>query len=82
MNFSHQRKVEARVYDVIGGVRIDSDAAWFSGKGEDTFRGVLYGGGGADVTVEAHLLTHGAHGALVDAVTPVTIDAGTCVATP
>ncbi len=82
MTFSHRGPVEARIYDVIGGVRTDSAAAWFQGTGDDSFRGTLYGGQGAAVTIESHLLKRSGHHALVDAVTPVTTDAGTCVATP
>lgn len=80
VTFSHRGRIEARVYDVIGGVRRDSDHAWYRGTGDATFQGTLYGGGGATVTIEAHLLKTGSRHTLVDAVTPVSIDAGTCVA--
>ena len=57
VNFSHRGAVEVRVYDVIGGVRTDSDHAWYYQKGGATFQGLLWGGGGKKVTIETHLLT-------------------------
>jgi hypothetical protein len=80
VGFSHRGAVEVRVYDVIGGARVSSDHAWFYKKGSGTFQGILYGGGGADVTIETHLLTQGPRHALVDVVTPVLTDVGSCVA--
>jgi hypothetical protein len=82
VGFSHRGAVEVRVYDVIGGGRVDSDHAWFYKKGSGTFQGILGGGGGANVTIETHLLTEGPHHALVDVVTPVSTPAGACVAGP
>ncbi len=82
VNFLHRGAVEVRVYDVINGVRTDSDHAWYYGKGDATFQGVLYGGGGDQVTIETHLLTKGPHHTLVDAVTPTSTPAGSCVAGP
>jgi hypothetical protein len=82
VGFSHRGDVEVRVYDVIRGVRTDSDHAWYYGNGAGTFQGVLYGGGGAKATIETHLLTKGTNHALVDVVTPRLTSAGTCVAVP
>jgi len=64
----------------IGGVRIDSDHAWYYRIGGATFQGLLWGGGGDKVTIEPHLLTKGPHHKLVDVVTPTSTNAGSCVA--
>ena len=80
VNFSHRGAVEVRVYDVISGVRTDSDHAWYYQKGGATFQWLLWGGGGKKVTIETHLLTKGPHHTLVDVVTPTSTNAGSCVA--
>ncbi len=82
VNFSYRGAVEVRVYDVINGTRSDSDHAWYYGKGDTTFQGILFGGGGDQVTIETHLLVKGPHHTLVDAVTPTSTAAGSCVAAP
>lgn len=73
INFSHSGPIEARVTETTADeAGIDSDHAWFKGKGVDTFSGSVVGGlVGQPVYFKLLLYQRGAHHTLqvVDSLT-------------
>jgi hypothetical protein len=57
MTFTHAGRREARIYELSGSSAVDSDHAWFRGRGTSTFTGTLAGSpAGASVTFTLEVL--------------------------